>query len=334
MSEREPEIAVIGGGTGSYTLLSELKQHTPNISAIINMADDGGSTGELRDDLGVLPPGDVRQCLVALSNFDERGMRDQFNYRFTEGAFKGHAWGNLFLSGIEARTGSFSEAVSVASDMLDIRGRVIPSTLDNVQLTAELAGQKIIGETNIGDAEFSKESKPKLALEPAAIINSEAQQALEESDLIVVAPGDLYRSLAPALVVDGMGDALAASLAPVVYVSNLVNKPLHTAEFAVHDYASEVERFAGQAVLEYVLYNTDTPSKEQLQAYALDGEHPVEIDQQALDDAPYKAIGGDFLSHATYQQDENDRLKRSFIRHDGVSIAAALAHLARQHHRK
>lgn len=330
----EPEIAVIGGGTGSFALLSELKHHTPNISAIINMADDGGSTGELRDELGVLPPGDVRQSLVALSNLDTDGLRAQFNYRFPCGAFKGHAWGNMFLSGIEARTGSFSEAVTVASEMLNIRGRVIPSTLNNVQLVAEIDGQKVVGETNIGNTAINKDTAPTLALEPDATLNPEAEQALEEADLIVVAPGNLYQSLAPTLVLNGMGDTLRASLAPVAYVSNLVNKPLHTAEFAVHEYASEIERFAGSAVLDYVLYNSDEPSEDLLQKYALDGEYPVKIDQVELDNAHYEAIGGNFLSHALHVPSAHDKIERSFIRHDGVSVAAVLAKLAEQHQRK
>lgn len=327
MPEKEPQITVIGGGTGSFALLSELKHHTNNLNAVINMADDGGSTGGLRDELGVLPPGDVRQALTALSN-DSEDLREQFNYRFESGKLEGHSWGNLFLSGIEARTGSFSEAVRVASELLNIQGRVIPSTLDNVQLVASVDGQTIVGESKVGDVEFTKGANPVMSLEPPAAINPEAKDALQTSDLIVIAPGNLYQSLAPNLVVQGMGRVLAEAQAPVAYVGNLVNKPLHTAEFAIHDYASEIERFAGCTVLDYVLYNTDEPTPELLERYALDGEHPVRVDRQALDDAAYEAIGGNFLSYSHGEQNKNDALKRSFIRHDGASIAAKLIELA------
>lgn len=329
MHERDPQITVIGGGTGSFALLSELKNYTNDINALVNMADDGGSTGDLRDELGVLPPGDVRQCLSALCESDE--LRDQFNYRFERGKLKGHSWGNLFLAGIEERSGSFSQAVSVASEILNIKGAVIPSTLDDVHLAMELNGQKIVGESKIGDTYIKKGSQPELSLEPIASLNPEAEQAIESADLIVLAPGDLYRSIVPTLLVDGMGKALRRASAPVAYVSNLVNKPNHTAEFTVGDYADEIERFTGRAVLDYVLYNTDEPSAELLDKYALDGEYPVIVDREQLENASYEAVGGDFLSYSHGQQNPHDKLKRSFIRHDGVSVTASLVQLAESH---
>jgi len=329
MPEKEPQITVIGGGTGSFTLLSELKQHTSEITALANMADNGGSTGELRDELGVLPPGDLRQCLVALST-DTEEWREQFNFRFEEGKYKGLVWGNFFLSGIEHRTGSITKAIEMASKSLNVQGRVMPSTLDNCQLVMRTEGKTIYGESNIGATSLPAKVRPELALEPKADLNDEAKEAIENSNLIVIAPGDLYQSLAPALLVEGMSEALMTTEAEIVYVSNLVNKPHHTAEFAVHDYASEIERFAGGAVLDYVLYNTDEPTKYQVKKYARDEEYPVVIDTNGLDRASYTAIGGSFLSHAHREQNKGDNIERSLIRHDGVAVAAALVELTKK----
>lgn len=329
MDTTGPRITVIGGGTGSFTLLSELKAHTSNLSAVVNMADDGGSTGILRDEFGVLPPGDVRQCLVALSN-ESAELRQVFNFRFSSGTFKGHTLGNIFLSGIETMTSDFSHAIKIAGDVLNIQGRVIPSTLDKTNLTLDLKGQKVVGETNIGETHMTIGDNPKLNLEPAAKINPEALSAINKSDLIVIAPGDLYRSLAPTLLVDGLGEALINSQSPVVYVCNLVNKPNHTAGFEVHDYANEIERFAGGKILDYVIFNLDKPAKSSLDRYALDGEYPVEINQKMLKQASYKAIGGKFLSHKHHQRLGHDPIKRSLIRHDSQSVTSALLKLIKQ----
>ncbi len=326
MPEKEPQITVIGGGASSHRILSGLREQTNNLNAIVNMADDGGSSGVLREEFGVLPPGDVRQCLVALSDTYE-ARKTKFNSRHSFGPNQGHAWGNLFLSRIEVSTDSFSEAVDRASGFLEIRGKVIPATLDNVQL---VEGSGIVGETNFGRTQLPRHAMPELKLEPLARLNPDAETAIREADLIVIAPGNLYQSIAPTLLVEGIGKALTDSDAPVAYVSNLVNKPNHTFEYAVHDYASELERFAGRAVLDYVLYNTDQPSKKLLEAYALENELPVTVDHSALGRATYKSIGGKFLSHSEELQDKHDVIPRSFIRHDEAAIATALMQLVSQ----
>ncbi len=320
-----PKFVVIGGGTGSFTLLSVLKYYVRDITALVNMADDGGSTGVLRDELGVLPPGDIRQCLVALSESSEQ-MRELFNYRFPEGIFGGHSFGNLFLSAVEKMTDNFAEAVELASEVLKIQGRVVPMTLEDCKLVLDVEGQSpVVGEHAIGETQFNGYEKPNIHFESRVAINPQAVIALDEADLIIIAPGNLYASLAPALLVDGVGDALRKSKAKVVYVANLVNKPHQTSKFAVHDYVHELERFADGAFIDHVLFNTDQPSKELLDRYALEGEYPVLVDDDMLKKASYKAQGGRFLGKQDYTRDPNDTLlTRSLIRHDADAVARAL----------
>ena len=181
------KIVVIGGGTGSFTLISGLKNYTTNITALVNMVDDGGSTGVLRDELGVLPAGDVRQCLVALSNTPK--VRELFNYRFEEGSLKGHAFGNLFMAALERMTGSFAEAVETASEVLSVRGRVEPITLDNTTLTVKLAdGTVVKGQHSAEGLKIPESERPWLELMPEANLNPAANQAIAEADLIVISP--------------------------------------------------------------------------------------------------------------------------------------------------
>lgn len=325
----DPRIVVIGGGTGSFTLLQALKGYTKNITALVNMADDGGSTGQLRDEFGVLPPGDVRQCLVALSEASEE-LRTLFNFRYPAGTkWEGHSFGNLFLSTVEMTTHDFSEAIKVASRVLSIRGKVVPMTLRSCQLAMSLRGEEVIGQYKIEQTNFRGiGDKPDMWLEPEAELTPGAEQAITEADLIVIAPGNLYASLIPALLVSGVREALAKARAPVAYVCNLVNKPNHTTDFAVHDYVSELERFIGQGAIDAVLYNTDRPTKRQLEQYALDGELPVRIDQKALDRAGYKAVGGGFLAQGGAVRNENDTfIYRSLIRHDADGVINTLLQL-------
>lgn len=248
------KIAVIGGGTGSFTLLSQLKHYTKHVTALVNMADDGGSTGMLRDELGVLPPGDVRQCLVALSESER--VRDLFNYRF----------------------------------------------------------------------DFGTNKRPEMELHPKAVLNPAARDAIMHADLVVIAPGNVYGSLAPALVVPGMSEALVATKAKKIYVCNLVTKPGQTDNFDVSDYASEIERF-GKFTLDYVLYNDDKPSDELLERYAKDGEFRVEYDTTELKKMHYKAIGGSFIRKEPFAPAESSdpiAHTRTLIRHDATAVAKQL----------
>ena len=319
-------IVVIGGGTGSFTLLSGLKNYTHNITALVNMVDDGGSTGQLRDELGVLPAGDVRQCLVALSTSPK--VRDLFNYRFDEGSMKGHAFGNLFMAALEKMTGNFTEAVKVAGEVLNIRGRVEPITFDNITLVTRLAdGTVVRGQHEAESLIIPVGERPWLDLEPTARINPQARQAILSADLVVIAPGLLYGSLAPALLVSGVTRALAETKAKKVYVCNLVNKPGQTDEFTVADYASEIERFAG-VKLDHVLYNNHRPSQELIDRYARDGELLVEWNKEELKKKHFYASGKRLIADEVWENTNaaSDPLaaQRSLIRHDADRVAREL----------
>jgi uncharacterized cofD-like protein len=319
-------IVVIGGGTGSFTLLRSLKEYTESITALVNMADDGGSTGVLRDELGALPPGDVRQCLVALS--DSPKVRDLFNYRFEEGTFKGHAFGNLLLSALEKMTGSFAEAIETASEILNVNGTVVPVTLDDVRLKMEWPESSIIlrGERQIDAEHFAQDPRrAQLTLVPDARVNPAAVKAIEQADLVVVAPGDLYTSLGPLLVIKGVGEALRKTKATVVYVSNLVTKKGQTEGFTVSDHADEIERFGGGGFLDFVLYNEEKPDAVLAEKYKAEEAYLVPVDRAGLKNNTYKAIPGCFLGKiATVQAADTLPVTRSLIRHDSAAVAEAI----------
>lgn len=326
-SDTGKKIVVIGGGTGSFVMLSALKKHAKHLTAIVNMADDGGSTGVLRDELGTLPSGDVRQCLVALS--DSPKLRELFNYRFEEGTFGGHSFGNLFLTALEKTTGSFAEAVQMASKVLRIRGTVIPATLDNVRLKMEWPDASVIlhGERVIDAEHFIHDPrKAELSLTPKPVVNPEAIKAIEEADLVVISAGDLYTSLGPLLVIDGIGKALHETKATVVYVCNLVTKQGQTDGFTVSDHAAEIERFGDHGgFVDIVLYNQQEPDAVLLERYKEEGSTMVAIDADNLQSAPYKAVGANLLGEVTvHEQNEATKVPRTFIRHNAKEIAKQL----------
>ncbi len=329
----ETKIAVIGGGTGSFTLLSSLKDHTSQIAALVNMADDGGSTGVLRDELGALPPGDVRQCLVALSRTPE--IRDLFNYRFEEGSLKGHAFGNLFLTALEKMTGSFTEGVELASEVLNITGIVEPITESNVKLVMQAGDDEIVrGEFEIAHTNFNNR-RPNFWLEPEAIASPLAIKAIEQADMVVIAPGNLYGSLAPALVVPGVGEALKNTNAFVVYVCNLVTKPGQTDGFTVTDFADEIERLAGGKILDAVLFNAEVPSDDLMKRYAKAGELSVGYDATRLHEAHYIAAGASLVAGTVWQNSNRSdpiAAQRTLIRHDSEAVARALLELYEYNH--
>jgi len=327
-AKNDIKIAVIGGGTGSFTLLSALKKHTKQLAAIVNMVDDGGSTGRLRDEFGVLPPGDVRQCLVALSNSPK--VRDLFDYRFAEGSLSGHSFGNLLLTALEKVCGNFNEAVETASEILRIDGTVIPATLDNIRLKMEWPEASTIlqGERVIDKNYFKYDPRrATLSLIPNATANPMALKAIEQADIVVVAPGDLYTSIGPLLVIDGIAEALQKTNAICVYVSNLVTKQGQTTNFTVSDHAGEIERFVSTAFLDYVLYNEQLPTNNIARKYKDENAYLVKIDKLQLAKASYKSIPGNFLGEmATKANKKSDKLsvKRSLIRHDADAVAKAL----------
>ncbi len=335
-AKQDVKVVVIGGGTGSFTLLTGLKRHTKQLAALVNMVDNGGSTGMLRDELGVLPPGDIRQCLVALS--DAPKIRELFNYRFDEGTFQGHSFGNILLTALEKITGSFSEAVETASEILNTRGVVIPSTLDNVHLKMEWPEASIIlqGERAIADEYFKHNPKrAKLSLVPKARSNPLAVKAINQADIVVVAPGDLYASLGPTLIISQIGKALRSTKAIKMYVNNLVTKQGQTEGFAVSDHASEIERFAGGQFLDYVLYNEQMPDKAVMKRYEEEKAFPVKADKGALKKAHYQAIGDNFLgTMATRNKADVLLTNRSLIRHEASAVAKLIMDIYETERRK
>src|SRR3989344_297873 len=251
MLKKRPHFVVMGGGTGTFTVLSALKAYDVQLSAIVSMADDGGSTGILRDQYGVLPPGDVRRALVALSEASVE-LRELFNYRFSSGDFAGHSFGNLFLSTLEKIQGNFGSAVEEASRILNVKGNVIPVTLGNVRLYARLQdGTTLSGETNIDIPKRGRSRAPidTVWLRPKAKINPHAEKAIMDADVVVIGPGDIYTSIIPNLLVSGVPKALQQSKARKVYVCNLMTKFGETQNFTAMNFLDAIERYLGKDIL-------------------------------------------------------------------------------------
>ncbi len=317
-----PNIALIGGGTGSFTLLQELKKCTPNISALVNMSDDGGSTGRLRDELGVLPTGDVRQCLTALSNAPE--IRDLFSFRFSEGFLGGHSLGNVILSGLELQYKDFARAVKMASSILNITGEVVPITVDNHTLVMEDGEETIRGEYVIGHRQIQNPGA-YLRLEPEAVIHQAAEEAILQADLVAIAPGNLYGSLLPMLAVKGVPDALRETSAPVVVVSNLVTKPGQTDGWHAVDYVKAFEKYIGTGQINILLYNNQLPDATLLRKYAAEGEYPVSIDTNRFSEIAAQSIGADLVAGEVFVPDHKDVvIRRTLIRHNATEVGRQL----------
>ena len=318
----QPKLVVLGGGTGSFTLLQALKLWTPHITAVVNMSDSGGSTGILRDELGVLPPGDIRQCLVALSNYPE--TRDLFSYRFDKGNLSSHAVGNIVLSALELQTGSMPKAIAIASKFLKIAGQVVPVTIEKNTLVLKDGSRTIRGEQKISE-HLIVGHDAKVRLEPNAKLNPAAARAIKAAEMIIIAPGDIYTSLLPVLKVAGMAEALNDSKAKIVMVANLINKPLHSLNWHVVDYVKEIEAYIGRGAIDYVLYNTQPPSKELLDKYAGEGEFPLKNYPARFSETKAHFIGAPLVASQPYRQDRADILtKRSLIRHDPLAVKQQL----------
>lgn len=322
------KIVTIGGGTGRFALLQGLKKYPVELSAIVTMSDDGGSTGRLMDEFGVLPPGDLRQCLVALSSAPQV-MRKLMSYRFDKGELKGHNFGNIFLSTLEMVTGSLDKALDLAGAILNIKGKVIPVTLDKVKLVAELKNGKVIqGEDALGDYQLvSRFGIKKIYLQPKGKANPKAIQAIKEADMIVVGPGDLYTSLIPNFLVAGISEAVMRSKAKKVYVINLMNKNGHTDDFEIADYVRTFEHAIGRKkMFDTVIYNTKKPDPALLRKYADEGE-PVVPGKKGLNGS-YECVGANLLASGLAKKAKGDALPRALIRHDPATLAKLLMRVA------
>lgn len=311
------KVVVIGGGTGNFAVLNGLKSYPVDISAIVSMADDGGSTGILRDELGVLPPGDVRQCLVALSN-SSRLMRSLMNYRFENGGLGGHSFGNLLLSALEKVTGSFEKAVEEVGRILVIKGKVIPVTTHQVRLKMILNNRQVLeGEKEVYLSQEIDQGYKSIYLEPDPKANPHAIEEIMTANLVVIGPGGLHTSLIPNLLVNGVTDVLCATSAKKVFIVNLMNRKGQTTGFKVSHYLQEMIRFIGRDIFDYILINNQKPPQELIEVYANEGDL---VESDLNDDRVRLAP----LLGELKQRHKNDLLKRSLIRHDSKKLAQEL----------
>nr|WP_263971819.1 gluconeogenesis factor YvcK family protein [Leptolyngbya ohadii] len=312
---RGPKIVVVGGGTGLSTLLRGLKTYSANITAIVTVADDGGSSGRLRREIGVLPPGDIRNCLAALAD-EEKLLTELFQYRFQAGdGLVGHSFGNLFLTAMsEVTGGNLERAIEAISQVLAVRGQVLPATLTDMRLWAELAdGRRIEGESNITEAGGKILRIGCTPVNPPAL--PRAIQAIEEADYIIIGPGSLYTSIAPNLLVPEIAEAIACSKALRIYVCNIMTQPGETDGFTVSDHVRVLDRVAGAPLFDAVLVQKQSPSASSLINYAQENSHPVYFDREAVGLLGRRAIVANIM-----QEDE----QKGLVRHDPDRLARIL----------
>jgi len=330
---RSVRIVALGGGTGLSTLLRGLKQYIStrkkesnplpisDLAAVVTVTDDGGSSGRLRREYRVLPPGDIRNCMVALSK-DEHLLGKLFQYRFPlGGGLSGHSFGNLFLTALTNVTGDFPEAVRVSSRVLAIRGRIYPSTAQNVTLEAELEnGQLVAGETKISR---SKQPIRRIRLVPRRVhALPEVLAALREADLILIGPGSLYTSLIPNLLIDKVLHAIAASDATCVYIANLMTQPGETQNYSVADHIRAIYNHTRSHIFDFVVINRKPVPPALLRKYKAQGAEPVQASLAELRRMGIRYITGDFLHHDKVLRHDPARLARlllqSFVHEHGA----------------
>jgi uncharacterized cofD-like protein len=322
-------IVTVGGGTGSFTILSGLKNlENISLTALVSMADDGGSNGVLRDELGVLPPSDVRLCIVALSEHTEI-VRKLMNYRFSEGGLSGHTFGNIFLAALEKVTGDFAQGVEIVSGILKVKGLVIPITKNKAELSVLLSGGKLIeGETKIDHANLQNTDIEKIFYKNNVQLNENAKRAIEEADYIILGPGDYYTSIIPNLIVTGFKEAIAQSGAKIILPINLTNKQGHTMHWKTSNYVKIIESYLEKSV-DLILVNNEAPSGEQIERYKLEEGDGVLVEDDSKDG---RVIRESLLSHAFFVPTQGDKLgnTRSFIRHDSQKLARCIAKIINQ----
>ncbi len=312
---RGPKIVVIGGGTGLSNLLRGLKQYSSNITAIVTVADDGGSSGRLRREMGVLPPGDIRNCLAALAD-EEKLLTELFQYRFEAGSgLAGHSFGNLFLTVMNEITGDLEQAIAASSKVLAVRGQVLPSTSVDVQLWAELAdGRRIVGESKIAEARGRIVQIGCLPPNPPPL--PKAIKAIEEADYIVIGPGSLYTSIIPNLLVPDLVKAIAARHVPRIYVCNIMTEPGETDGFSVSDHIRAIDSACGCYLFDAVLVQKIMPSDAVISHYARAGVGPVLLDRTAIMDSGRRIIAANVMEEGSSLtvRHHSQRLARVLLR--------------------
>ncbi len=313
--DKGPKIAVIGGGTGISTMLRGLKAYSSNITAIITVADDGGGSGKLRNELGILPPGDIRNCILALAD-TEPVMERLLQYRFKEGDLKGQSFGNLFLAAMNGVSGSFEQAVKDMSEVLAVKGQVLPVTSECVALCAELEdGHIIVGESQIGNHNETHKGKiSRVYLDKNNVSAVEdSLLAIRQADIIVLGPGSLYTSIIPNLLVNTVCDEIKRSKAKKVYVCNVMTQPGETDDYSAFLHIDAIEKHSYQGVADYCIVNTGRFPKEILAKYKHEGAVPVRVDYSKFKKRGIRLITGDFF-----------KLDRGYIRHDPDKLAMAV----------
>ncbi len=326
---KNPKIVLIGGGTGLATLLSGLKHYTSNLTAIVTVTDTGKSSGVLRREQNMLPPGDIRNCLVALSN-QEEVLKKLFQYRFQNGSLGGHSFGNLFIAALASLTGSFEKAVREAGRILAIQGKVIPATLTDANIGVELEnGTVLLGEDTIVGRNYPVHKRSPIRrafLKPkTAKVTLEALQEIQGADLIILGPGCLYTSIVSNLLVNGLAKAVQKSTAKKVYVCNIMTQQGQTDHYAASTHIQTLARYL-DAFPDYCLINTKVPAKKNLRAYEKEHAFMVKVDYEQIKKLPIQPIYCDLLQkNAKKKRVEN---RRDYLRHDAEKVAEAVIRLA------
>ena len=316
--ESDPKIVTIGGGTGLSTMLRGLKVYSSNITAVVTVADDGGGSGVLRQDLGMLPPGDIRNCILALAN-TEPIMEKLLQYRFQDGMLKGQSFGNLFLAAMDGISSSFEQAVQRMSDVLAVKGRVLPVTLQDIKLCAHLEdGYVIVGESKICEHNrFHKGAIKKVYLEPEIAKPLDVViEAINEADVIVLGPGSLYTSIIPNLLVNGVCEAIRDSKALKVYVCNVMTQPGETDGYSVEEHIRAIEKHSFKGIVDYCIYNTADILEDLKRKYRADGADVVRLETKEMGKLGIELLGEDFVC-----------INNSYIRHDTKRLAQTIINL-------
>lgn len=319
------KITVMGGGTGTFVVLSGLKQQDVDLGVIVNMMDSGGSTGRLRVQLGVLPPGDIRQCFVALSEAPDLWRR-LFLYRFDNGDFEGHNFGNIFLSALEKVSKNYDEVLETASFVLKTKGKVLPVTHEKTHLCVEYANGTIVkGEADI-DSDLHEQTSIKRAfLEPKVVAYPQAIQQIAESNMIVIGPGDLYTSIIPLFLVDGVSEALKKTKAKIVYVINLMTKSGQTNDYTAKDHLRDIEQYLGRSVDAIIMHKGEL-NESIVNWYETHNEHAV-VDDLGEDNRVVRANIADNTPVAQNTADKISSYARSILRHESSRLAKAVLEL-------
>ncbi len=310
--ERGPKIVVIGGGTGLSTLLHGIKQYTSNVTAIVTVADDGGSSGRLRQEFDMLPPGDIRNCLVALAD-TEPLMQRLFQYRFAEeSALQGHSFGNLFITAMTKITGDFERAVEASSKVLAIRGHVVPSTNTKVRLVAEhVDGSVTLGESKISHA---AQDIRRVYLEPAGCRPTQgALDAIRDANVIVLGPGSLYTSIIPNLLVESMIDAIVQSKAMKIYVCNVMTQYRETHDFKASDHLKTLIEHSNPGIVQVCIVNTEPVPVHLLERYRKEEAFPVEPDIEHIREMGYQVMADNIISTENYVRHDSDKVAKLII---------------------